>query len=605
MILLMRPAVACLLTVALLPAALAAIDPGSASKIDPVALQATEAGPGEFLLVLGPTPDLSAAASSRSKVERGSVVAETLRTHAARSQSALVAELERRGVPFRPFWIANAIWVRGDRALLVDLARRVDVLRVEGNPRIAAPLPEIELEAGRASAASVEWNVVKVNAPQVWGLGYNGEGVVIGGQDTGYDWDHPALIGKYRGWDGSNSDHNYNWHDAIHSGGGSCGADSPVPCDDHSHGTHTMGTMVGDDGGVNRTGMAPGARWIGCRNMDQGDGTPATYMECFEWFVAPTDLAGQNADPARAPDVINNSWACPTSEGCAFDTLRTTVENTRAAGIVVVASAGNSGSFCSTVSAPPAIYDAAFSVGATNSSDAIASFSSRGPVIVDGSSRLKPDVSAPGVGVRSSVPGIGYSSSSGTSMAGPHVAGLVALLLDARPDLRGRVEEIEELIRRSAVPLTSTQDCGDVSGLSIPNNTFGHGRIDALALLQGDPDGDGVENLTDCQPLSAATWQLPTPARDLRIEKSGGGHLSWSPPLEPGGTLPVYRVLRSASPDQFADATCLASDLAVTETHDAEVPAGLFFYLIGVSNSCGDSYGTDSSGQAREGGGCP
>lgn len=122
----------------------------------------------------------------------------------------------------------------------------------------------------------MEWNLQLVGADQVWALGATGQGVVIGGQDTGYDWDHPALIEQYRGWDGLSADHNYNWHDAIHSNSGfnDCGADSPEPCDDNRHGTHTMGTMVGDDGAGNQVGMAPGAEWIGCRNMDEGVGTP-------------------------------------------------------------------------------------------------------------------------------------------------------------------------------------------------------------------------------------------------------------------------------------------------------------------------------------------
>jgi len=243
-----------------------------------------------------------------------------------------------------------------------------------------------------------------------------------------------------------------------------------------------MGTMVGDDGATNQIGVAPGAQWIGCRNMDSGAGTPATYSECFQWFVAPTDLNGQNPDPAKAPHVINNSWACPPSEGCADPTLlQTVVENTRAAGIVVVTSAGNSGPSCNTVQLAPAIYDAAFSIGATDKNDAIAPFSSRGPVVVDGSNRLKPDVVAPGHQIRSSLPGGGYGNLSGTSMASPHVAGLVALLISAQPSLAGDVEQLEAVVRNSSLALTSNQMCGSVPGQAVPNHTYGHGRIDALA----------------------------------------------------------------------------------------------------------------------------
>jgi uncharacterized repeat protein (TIGR01451 family) len=259
-----------------------------------------------------------------------------------------------------------------------------------------------------------------------------------------------------------------------------------------------MGTMVGDDGGSNQIGMAPGAKWIGCRNMDQGNGTPTTYMECYQWFIAPTDLNNQNPDPAMAPDVINNSWGCPVSEGCTDpNILLSTVQAVRAAGIVTVHSAGNSGSGCSSVDTPSAIYDESFSVGSTTSTDAISSFSSRGPVTVDGSNRLKPDISAPGSSVRSSVPGGGYSVFSGTSMAGPHVAGLVGLIVSADPSLAGDVDAIETLIQDTAVQLTTTQECGGIPGSQIPNNTFGYGRIDALAaynaLNEVEPHAMGMD----------------------------------------------------------------------------------------------------------------
>jgi subtilisin family serine protease len=171
--------------------------------------------------------------------------------------------------------------------------------------------------------------------------------------------------------------------------------------------------------------------------MDQGTGSPATYTECFQFFMAPTDLGGANADPTKRPDVVTDSWTCPPSEGCAANTLQTIVDNTEASGIFVEASAGNAGPNCSTVSDPPAIYSSAFSTGAVDGANNLASFSSRGPVTSDGSSRMKPEVVAPGVNVRSAVNSSdsAYSLFSGTSMAGPHVSGVVALLWSARPDL--------------------------------------------------------------------------------------------------------------------------------------------------------------------------
>ena len=215
--------------------------------------------------------------------------------------------------------------------------------------------------------------------------------------------------------------------------------------------------------------------------MNSGDGTPASYAECFQFFMAPTRVDGTDPDPSRAPHVINNSWSCPPSEGCTDpNVLHTVVSNTRAAGIVVVVSAGNSGSQCGSVSTPAAIYEESMTVGATDSADIIAGFSSRGGVTVDGSNRLKPNVTAPGVGIRSSLNNGSYSGHSwnGTSMAGPHVAGQVALIISAMPALAGRVETLEACIEATATPLTSSQECSGIPGSQVPNNTYGRGRID-------------------------------------------------------------------------------------------------------------------------------
>src|SRR5262249_53404014 len=142
-----------------------------------------------------------------------------------------------------------------------------------------------------------------------------------------------------------------------------CGNDSPEPCDDQAHGTHTTGTMVGDDGAGNQIGMAPGAKWIGCRNMDANVGTPARYIECMQWFLAPTRINGSDPDPTKAPDITINSWGCPASEGCSANTLQAAVEAQAAAGIMMVVAAGNSGSGCSNVSDTASIYTVSYGVG--------------------------------------------------------------------------------------------------------------------------------------------------------------------------------------------------------------------------------------------------
>lgn len=460
------------------------------NKISPQLKRVPAAETAEFFLVLTDQADLVAAEGLPGKDQKGQFVYEQLTAVARRTQPAVVAHLEALDVPYRQFWITNMIWVQGNTQVMEQLAARSDIWAIEPNPQIQLELqPAFPAAKQLAGPTGIEWNISQINAPAVWGLGYEGEGVVIGGQDTGYEWEHPALISQYRGWNGSTASHDYNWHDAIKQGGnGVCGSNSPEPCDDFSssHGTHTMGTAVGDDGASNQIGVAPGAEWIGCRNMNQGIGTPATYTECYQWFVAPYPLGGDpmtDGDPAKAPDVITNSWACPPSEGCTATSLQTVVQNVRAAGIVTVHSAGNSGSGCQTVLNPAGHFQESFTVGSTTSSDEISSFSSRGPVTIGVNSWRKPDITAPGSGIRSAMRDNTYGSLSGTSMAAPHVAGLVALLLSAEPSLKGQVNMVENIIRQTAVHLTSLQGCGGDSAAQSPNNVYGFGRIDALTMV--------------------------------------------------------------------------------------------------------------------------
>jgi serine protease AprX len=454
-------------------------------------LTASRKGPTEFLVILKTQADLTPAQSLKTKAEKGIFVFETLTHFAESAQQQLRKELDILGVAYYPFWVANMIWVHGDINTLQRMAQYEEVARIIANPKVVFPGPVIKTDAAHTrSANDIEWNIHQINAPAVWALGFTGQGIVIGGQDTGYQWDHPALKEKYRGWDGVNADHNYNWHDTVTSGGGDCGPNTIAPCDDHGHGTHTMGIMVGDDGGSNKIGVAPGAKWIGCRNMNVGVGSPASYAECYQWFIAPSDLNNTNPDPMKAPHVINNSWACPPSEGCIEPSiLITVVQSVRAAGIVTVHSAGNSAdppyTVCSTVNSPAAIYAESFTVGATDHDDYLTDFSSRGPVTVDGSNRLKPNITAPGSDVYSSTRFSTYTTMSGTSMAAPHVAGLVALLISAYPNLIGQVDHIEDIIETTALPGVDPYDCGDIPGSSVPNNAFGWGRVDAWIAVQG------------------------------------------------------------------------------------------------------------------------
>jgi serine protease AprX len=542
-------------------------------KIDPELLLEVQNGVAnkECLVVLKAQADLCGAQNLYTKAAKGKFVFETLTAHAAATQKPIIALLESKEKAYLSFWIVNAIWTVADLALLQEIAQTEAVERIEANPilrRHAAP-NERETEAPLAAQernTAISWGLTKINAPAAWALGFDGTGIVVGGQDTGYEWEHPAIKTKYRGWNGSTANHDYNWHDAIHAqiGGGtnSCGLDRTAPCDDNAHGTHTMGTMVGGPKVDSIIGVAPGAKWVGCRNMEEGDGTPATYIECFQWFAAPTNLANGAANPNMAPHVINNSWGCPVSEGCNsgnFSTMNTAVNNCVAAGIVVVVSAGNSGSACSTVDSPAAIYLNSYSVGATDSGDGIAGFSSRGPTTVFGPALGKPNIAAPGVGILSCV-GVdnnfgsyGYANSSGTSMAGPHVAGLVALILQARPALSGNVSMIRSIIDNSAVKLyASAPFCGADNAGSSPNNVFGAGRINALAAVQAAQTIALHVEISDFQAQKRAkttliTWKtaLEADCAQFEIERSAN-HRDWE-------TIGTVKCAGANYPYQFTD----------------------------------------------------
>lgn len=492
-------------------------------KIDAEILAELQAGAKtEAIIAFVEQADLSPAYRLKTKEAKAHFVYQQVQEVASRSQAQVVTMLDNAGLAYQSMAIANAIVVQLDLNLAQQIAQEATVKNIQPNPWTTFDAPAIDRSLG-TSRGTLEWGVEKIKANDVWDLGFLGEGVVVGGQDTGYEWFHPAIQDRYRGWDGQTAEHNHNWHDAIHeinlshndslivADNNPCGLDSNIPCDDHNHGTHTMGTMIGgeveDD---NAIGVAPMAQWIGCRNMERGAGTPATYIECFDWFLAPTDLNGENADPSAAPHVINNSWGCPVSEGCNpenFELMEIALNALRASGVVVVVSAGNSGSNCNSINNPAAIFEGSFTIGASNRRDSIAGFSSRGAVSVDSTFRLKPNVVAPGVSVRSATRGGNYATWNGTSMAGPHVAGAVALIISAAPHLAGQVDVIENILEETALPIVSEQDCDQFPGMAIPNTTYGYGRIDVLAAVQRALE---IVNTDEEQVLAVELFPNPT-----------------------------------------------------------------------------------------------
>src|SRR5437867_9059235 len=262
--------------------------PAADIKIAPEVLADTSDGKAASVVIfLADQADVSAAYGMTDQDARGWFVYDTLTQHAARTQASLQAFLAAQGASYQSFWAANMIVATAGRSLIESLAARADVGRIDSNrPARWIEDPEIANFSPAPSSPTVpgvaEWDVVNVVAPSVWAMGFTGTGIVVGDLDTGMRWTHNILKPKYRGWNGAVADHNYNRHDAIHSGGGSCGSNPQAPCDDDGHGTHTAGTTVGDDGSGNQVGVAPGAKCIGRRNMDQGNGTPATYTERFQ-----------------------------------------------------------------------------------------------------------------------------------------------------------------------------------------------------------------------------------------------------------------------------------------------------------------------------------
>jgi len=437
--------------------------------------------------------DLSAASSFADKTSRVSYVAYSLQAVAEASQVNVINYLERHGLSFQPYWIVNAVLVYdATQADLAALRALPEVIEMRG--RFEAPMdiytvvPPIELVeytvVDSPNWSGTAWGLEFTGADQVWSqFGVTGEGMVVANIDTGVQWDHPALQEQFRGWDGTTADGNYNW---ATPGGNPCG-DESLPCDWGGHGSHTMGTMVGDDGVAgdagHRTGMAPGATWMACMGCDTAPNScsDAALTGCAEWILLPTDLNGENPDPAMAPDIVNNSWG----GGHGDDWYRTFVQNWVAAGIFPSFSAGNAGPGCATAGSPGDNPES-FASGMHDIAGVIDSGSSRGPGGFG--DNLKPDLAAPGVSICSTIPGDAYTCGySGTSMAAPHTSGAVALLWSGNPYLAGDIDATRDLLTSTANPNVPDEgNCGkpaDVTGI-VPNYTYGWGYLDVFAAME-------------------------------------------------------------------------------------------------------------------------
>ncbi|WP_416900669.1 S8 family serine peptidase [Micromonospora echinospora] len=441
-----------------------------AAKVDKkVTKRIADTGKSAFWVFLDSQADLTTAAKLRTKAEKGAAVLRAKTAHAERSQAGVRGLLTRRGADFTPFWLVNTIRVTGDAKLVEELATHGDVREIVADDPVSIPTPLPGQTV--ATVDGVEWNIDRINAPQVWNeLGVRGEGVVIGGIDTGVNYLHPALNASYRGRAADGSyDHDYNWFDPS----GACSTDEP--CDNNDHGSHTMGSMVGLDG-ENVVGVAPNAKWIAAKGCESSSCSRTSLLASGQWMLAPTDINGANPRPDLAPDVINNSWGNTTYDPWYAETVSAWV----AAGIFPAFSNGNSGPGCNT-SGSPGMYSISYSSGAFDVNNAIASFSSRG---TGENGEIKPNIAAPGSNVRSSTR-TGYGSFSGTSMASPHTAATVALMWSASPAIHGDIAATRAILDSTAIDVDALT-CG---GTVEKNNVFGEGRLDAYAAVEATPRG--------------------------------------------------------------------------------------------------------------------
>lgn len=441
-----RTPLACLATLG----TLAVAGPAAAADMTPALQQRLEAAaPADEIAVMA---SLHRQVDGERYADRPAALLRALRATAGRTQDGVAEAVTG---PVRSFWLVNAVAFTGSPAEIRAVAADPVVATVDLDRPVRVALTAPVTGTPYPDAGGGGWGVAAINAPQAWSrFGVRGEGVRVGNIDTGVNADHPDLAGRLAAW-----------RDFINGG--------PQPYDDNGHGTHTAGIIVGGSAGGGPIGVAPGATLVAAKGMAaDGIGPGSALLAAAEWMTDP------DGDPATAdfPRVINNSW----SSSAANDTwFRPMVRRWRELGIVPVFSAGNTGPSLASIGSP-ASYPEVIAVGAIDRDGTPAPFSGRGPVTWQnrdglgpeaGTRLLKPDVAAPGVAVVSSV-GNGYVAYSGTSMASPEVAGVIALIVQASPGLDP--DQIAEILRLSATD----------AGAPGPDDATGHGRIDAVRALE-------------------------------------------------------------------------------------------------------------------------
>ncbi|MCX6054813.1 MAG: S8 family serine peptidase [Chloroflexi bacterium] len=424
----------------------------------------------KIFVVLKSQADLSGPAQIQDYGIRKRAVYETLVEHAKLTQKELLEKIDKKQIKFTSYYLLNAIEVDGDMITRSFLADDPMIDRILDSPQLR-PLPEEgTLEPGsiRTVSSGSQWNLSMIQSDRVIAeLHITGKGIVIGQADSGVDGRHPELANSYRGNNGSDD---YNWYDPWNH--------TVFPTDTGGHGTQTLGVILG-----NKIGVAPEAQWIACVNLARNLGNPAKYLDCLQFLLAPFPQDGNpsvDGDPTKGAMIINNSWGCSRVEGCDPAIFRPVVKAFQIAGIFMSSSAGNAGYYgCGTISDPIAIYEEVFTAGSVNQNGDLSDFSSLGPVTIDNTGLMKPELVAPGEEIVSAYPGGSYTEGSGTSFSAPHVSGVVALMWSANPNLIGNIKVTFELLKSSVQTYTGKEaNCGDTI------NGVGAGVLDAYRAVQ-------------------------------------------------------------------------------------------------------------------------
>ncbi|MCD6330121.1 MAG: S8 family serine peptidase [Candidatus Cloacimonetes bacterium] len=429
--------------------------------------------------------------------ERRDLVIQELKSFADIYQQDLLYDLQNLSYndivkDIQSLWVSNVIACKATPEVIYNLTQRDDVDFIDYD-EIRNVLMFEKGNTYNPTSREITWNVTKVNADDVWNLGYTGSGVVVAVIDTGVNYNHLDLADHLwtdpaypnHGWDFRFNDNN--------------------PMDDHGHGTHCSGTVAGDGTAGSQTGMAPDAQIMCLKVLDSdGSGSESNVWNAIQFAIT------------NGADVVSMSLGWLHAWSPNRITWRNTMNTLLAAGIPASVAAGNEGDQQYSYPIPDNVrtpgdcpppwlhpdqtliggISSVICIGATNSGDGIANFSGRGPCTWEYISGfndypyspeiglIRPDIVAPGVNIKSLAhySNTGYESGwNGTSMATPCAAGVMALMLSKNPNILPA--QIDQILEETAYVLSTSK-----------SNTFGSGRVDALAAINQVPSPSPIMN---------------------------------------------------------------------------------------------------------------